>query len=340
MPRTPTRPLALLALAGMAALAAAQPADRAPTSPPLRGPSVEDTSIPGTARAFATSADMAGPQTRMLNREVPMGDFLAAIRSLGAPETPEDLRLTPAQREQFQAVVRDFTQAQREHMQAHREELATLAPTLGFDPSEMGRAEQMFAQRLDQGQRRARRALDGQTDDTMTPNAAGAPRPARAPEQIIRERIGQNPTPEQRAALDRLRQIRDSGPSMLEAQTLAWNILTQPQQQHAQTHLDQARQRVEAQRGEMYVQEMSRQIEGEMDRRTDAAPGSAAQRLHRLIDTLNPQEQEALLRLLETRLQGRLQELGGAARTRPGAVRQPPPPSMDQVNVPAPSNPV
>lgn len=161
----------------------------------------------------------------------------------------------------------------------------------------------------------------------------GAP----SPERIIRERVGANPTPEQRHALERLREIRAGAPSALEAQTRAWNILNPQQQAFVQGRLDESRQRLEAQRGEMYVQEMARQIEGDPRRAPPGMPeapaGSSAERLHRLIDTLSPEEQAMLLRLLETRLpELRERARSGQGPDQPG--RRPPPPPMDRINVP------
>lgn len=343
-------PALIFSVVGLAALPAlAQPAGGRPESRPgprpdqppppvLRGPAVEDSSIPGTQRAFAMTGDMSGPQARMLNREVPMGEFLGAIRALNGPETPDDLHFSPPQREQFQSIVREFGQAQRAYMQDNRDELMALGRTLGFDPTELGRAEQMFTQRLDQGERRLRRAAEGRPD--LPPEEMDR----RSPEQMVRERIGGNPTPEQRAALERLREIRDAGPSVLEAQTKAWNVLNDQQQAFVQTRIDEARERQRAERGEMYVEEMAGRLAAERADRParNARPGQpaqggpAAERLHRMIDEMTPDQQQMLLRFLEVRFERRTPDTEPGRPAQRGGVRQPPPPGMDRIQVPDP----
>jgi len=387
-------PALLFSVVGLApAIAGAQP-DR-PASPPplrdaqreplLRGPAVEDAGIPGTNRAFSNDGAMRGPQERVLDREIPMPEFMRALRALNEPETPDDLHLTPEQRESLGAIAREHAQAMRQHLEAHREEIAGLGQTLGFDPMELQRAEQAFGQRLAENERRVGRTAEprsatvgeaaprnGQAPGAQrragrpgapvasaadAANAADAspaqpPSQQRRPEQIIRERLGDNPTPAQRGALERLRQIREGGPSGLEAQTKVWNQLSPPQQQFVQARLDETRARIQAERGEMYVQEMmgrdgpigqgapGRPLppggEAQREAMVDAlaAPGSTGERLHRLIDRLSPEQQERLLRYVETRLN----QSGGPGRpdARPGQPgRRPlPPPSMDEVDVP------
>lgn len=319
---------------------------------------------------------MRGPQERMLNREIPMPEFMRAIRGLNAPETPVELNLTPAQRESLAAIAREHAQATRQHFQAHREEIAGLAETLGFEPMELERAEALFTQRLTGEPRRAATAArngapspDGQgqaarprrareSDPSGEPGTAGGPDTTdamagtdvpppepRRPEQIIRERVGENPTPAQRGALERLRKIRESGPSGLEAQTRVWNSLTPPQQQFVLARVEEGRARVQAERGEMYVQDlMQREGAGlpaeqrEVMAAAIADPGSTAERLHRLIDRLTPQQQERLLRYVETRLAQAPPDGGPAPARRQDSApgRRPPPvPRMDEVDVPS-----
>ncbi|MCB9840178.1 MAG: hypothetical protein H6809_00830 [Phycisphaeraceae bacterium] len=353
MPSSTLRTLASIAgLAAIATASLAQPRstrqDRAPEPPALRGPTVEDTTIPGTARSFSMESGAATPQTRFLNREVPMGEFLGAIRALNAPETPDDLALTPQQRETFADIVREHGRAMREHMAAHRDELVDLGQALGFSPDQIAGAERNAVDRLDFAERRAGAAARGLRDPAAAEGDAG-PRGPR-PEQAIRQRLTENATPEQRAAAERLREIRDAGPSVLEAQTQAWNVLTEPQQAFVLERLEQGRRRAEAQRDEMYVEEMAGRLRAENAQRPGrplaapgasqpAQPGSAAERLHRLIDRLSPEQQERLLQMLEARMGDRLD---GAPQARPGQAGarrpvSPAPPTMDQIDVPTPN---
>ncbi|MEZ6235302.1 MAG: hypothetical protein R3B68_14030 [Phycisphaerales bacterium] len=350
----------LTAIAGLAAIATAalaQPRaprpDRAPEPPVLRGPAVEDSTIPGTARTFSMESGAAAPQARFLNREVPMGEFLGAIRALNAPETPDNLALTPQQREAFAEIVREHGRAMREHMAAHRDEAESLGRILGFSPDQIAGAERNAVDRLALAERRAGAAARGPRDPAAAERDAGSRGPR--PEQAVRQRLSENATPEQRAAAERLREIRNAGPSVLEAQTQAWNVLTEPQQAFVHERLEEGRQRAEAQRGEMYVEEMAGRLRAENAQRPPSrqaarplaapdaaapqpAPGSAAERLHRLIDRLTPEQQERLLQMLEARMGDRL---SGAPQARPGQAggrrpSAPPPPTMDQIDVPPP----
>lgn len=360
----------LVLVVGLASAAEAQPDRSSRQAPPppapaaqqplLRGPAVQDAGIPGTQRAFSVDGATRGPQQRMLNREIPMPDFMGAIRGLNAPDTPHELNLTAEQREVLAAVAREHAQAVRVHLEAHREELGRLAATLGVDPSELAMREATI---VPQPGRQPGRATGSARVTEPRPAAPGAsrqpdrtataPSPAQPPlaapgrpEQRIRERLGDDPTPAQREALERLREIREAGPSALDAQTRAWNALAQPQQQFVLARIQEGRARQQAQRGEAYVREMMQRQEAGLPNDQRAAmsdalaePGSPAERLHRLIDRMTPRQQERLLRSLE----GRLSEQPPAARPgRPGRPaqpdRRPPPPAprMDQVNVPKP----
>lgn len=350
LPRLGVSAALLFSVVGAAAIAAQpeRPArTRAEQPPLLRGPSVDDAGIPGTARAFSMDEMAAGAPQRALNREIPMNEFMGAIRDLNGPTAPEGLHLTPPQREAMAAIIREHGDALREHMAGHRDELVELGEVLGFDPTESQRFERVMDQRLADGERRARRSVGAETArGARGGETSDAPTPAgRSPEEVVRARVGENPTPEQRGALERLRQIRTGGPSGLEAQTKAWNVLTTPQQEFVHARLEEGRARMEARRGEMYVEQMvgragDAQASDRAPQRPPApgAQGGAAQRLHRIIDELSAQEQEMLLRMIETRLQQRRTQ-GAGQPGQPGPGRRPQPPGMDRINVP-PADPV
>jgi hypothetical protein len=62
--------------------------------------------------------------------------------------------------------------------------------------------------------------------------------------RAIREQAdnGVQPTEEQRAALQRLRELRDAGPKAEDAHARMWAVLTEPQQQYVRARLDEAQQ--------------------------------------------------------------------------------------------------
>lgn len=350
-----TRPITTrLALVGLL-LCAGSAMSAQPERPPLRGPTVAETGVPGVQRSFTMEDGMRGPQARMLNREIPMAEFMSAVRALGGPDAPPGLALTPAQRDTLAQIARGQAQALRGHLAAHREELTRHARTLGVEPELLIDADRPAADRLplpdrrpDAAPRLERRAARGdaaQADPSPRPAAGqpGADRPARTPEQAIRERIGDTPTPAQREALQRLREIRASGPGTLETQTRAWNALNPDQQRFVQERLGEARARQERARGEMAVREPAARGQDPAAAPRPARPASpdaAAARLHRLIDELSPQEQDALLAMIEARLQQRRGVQGGPPGTRPDPARRPSPPPMERINVPSPTDPL
>ncbi len=106
-------PIALLALVGLAAMATTAIAqddkrperEARPERPMLAGPKVREQRVPGVESGFSAQTGLG---SRMGGQTVPPQVFRRAIGDLMAQDAPQEIRLSPEQRERITAHVRDF----------------------------------------------------------------------------------------------------------------------------------------------------------------------------------------------------------------------------------------
>lgn len=270
-----------LALAiGAGALGADEkPADpKADPASVLSGPQVEDRDVPGASSTFGDS-EMKPPQDR--ERPVLHRAFMMALRDLGGDEAPAGVRATPEQIDQVREIDREFRDLQRAYMQEHREEMRDLMRQVrprdnaGPDdaaPRERGRP----GQRAEPGARRPGRG--GPPDE----NAAPGPGPGGPPDGARnRGRAPIDPeslSDEQRAAFERVKEIRAAGPQPEAFHARMWELLTPEQRTFVENRLAEIREGGEAMlrqraRGEAPPErrqgEPRRDRERRLDRNTD-----------------------------------------------------------------------
>lgn len=304
--------LSVLIASGLAIAAPPAPPVRPtpPTSPdaPLRGPSVEDRAVPGVTPTFGEMEDK-----RMRAARVPMRVFLAAIRSLDAQDTPESLRLTPAQQEELASIETELRTAMRT----------------------MARDRKQNAQRPEPGERMRNRGPRPDADDggdapaqnerrrerVRRGDRAGAP----APEGMDDMRIMEG---QRRERLERAMNA-EASPEIEAVRVRAWAMLDEAQQDLVRAEIDIKMEEIRAERE-------ARRGEGKPELSDENAPArergrAVRQRLNQMspeeilqrIDQLPPERRE---RALE-RFRRYLEEQEAADK---------PAPDMDEVEVPAP----
>lgn len=289
-------PSAALLLA-LAAGALAQPSPPPPPPPhaPLGGPAVDDVNLPGKGRTFGQGMDMdrkpAGRiDARLLQR---------AIVSL-REDAPEDIALSDDQADEIRGIMDEFRAEMRAFRTEHAEELSRLRGMAGMQ-------NQPPAPRDDQRERGQRRAGPPDGAGPNDPPPEGAP-PRKGP----RGERGPRPEPtvEQQAARQQLRELMAKGPNPEAYQARIWEAL-RPEQR------DELNRRLEGMRKEMNAQQQG--PEGErigppggpgreagQERKGPGEPGARqgrGQRGERMREAMkDPEKRERIMQRLQQRL--------------------------------------
>lgn len=205
----------IIAAAG-APVAFAEPSEKPASDAPLKGPQVKDRNVPGGKSKFGE-----GEKQRREGRPEPIL-FMAAIRGLGAEETPENVRASSDQVEKARAIFDEFREAERSYRDEHAEEFRTLREQAGMGEMRRGRGG----------------------DD------AGQPGERRRPSREDRKEAKADLTPEQQAAREKLRELNEKGPKFDDYQTKVWALLSAEQQTFVKGRMEEIRKEVEAARAE------------------------------------------------------------------------------------------
>lgn len=223
--------------------AAAQNSDQTKPNDPaqtLKGPDVKDRDVPGSKSSFGDS-QMDPAKGR--ERPVPHMMFMAALRSLTGDDVPKDLHATQDQADTIKSLDQDFRDARRAYMKEHADEIRDLMKQIR--PGGADRPQH----------RRAQRPRSGDSDQPGRQGAPGPRGPRGAPGDGPGPRIDPSTlNDEQRAALDKLKEIRAKGPSIEDCHTKMWAVLTPEQQAYVKGRIaemqEQAAQRMrDRQRG-------------------------------------------------------------------------------------------
>lgn len=323
---------ALLAAVGLAFIALAEP-PKDFRQDPLSGPAVKDNSVPGERPGFAGAAR---PEKREGSQEIPHRAFMSSIQDALGESAAENLRVSPEQREQIQAISERFDSAQRDFFAKHKDEFGNIRPG-DIRPGALGEG-------------RAVRKEAGKNKDAPQ-EPAGRPAPEMEDGQKKADRD---------ATMERARELRNAAPKPADSHKQIWALLRQEQQAAVQVKLDEFKARVKEREGQAYMEREKKKLEqqfnsdkpGKKDKTPDAAapnspdsprrPAAARgdnerrERLNRLFDQLSPEQRDQLLARLENMMSER-----GVNPPRDGkrTPRQPgdekkPAPGMDEVNVP------
>lgn len=95
-------------------------------TPPLSGPTVDETRVPGVVQQFGEGTDRIG----MASRPIPQRIYEAIFRKLVGDETPEADRLTEDQQAALKEIRDDHEAAVREYTSEHQDELRRIRRTL------------------------------------------------------------------------------------------------------------------------------------------------------------------------------------------------------------------
>lgn len=215
----------LLACASCSTLARAD-------DPPLKGPKVKDSSVPGESRPFgaerrADRKDRAGAIAHPV--------FMRAVHALEGDDTPKDLHLTPEQDKRIDEIDAEFRTQMRTYVADHHEEVAQLlrdlpaaerqraSDRLGWGRPADARAKGAAAKGANKGQNKG--GAKSSTDDAMVPNET-------------------DPSPQaSETARQRLRELRDGAPQPAEAHAKIFGVLTAPQKAAVEAELKKLEQR-------------------------------------------------------------------------------------------------
>lgn len=222
-----TRSLILAACLAAPAPLLAEPAGTG-NSDPLGGPSVKDRDMPGGRGKFGKGA---GERGRPEHPGMRFAAFLGAVRSLNGPDAPDNVRPSDEQIDAVRTVAEEFRAKAEEFRAAHAEEIEQLQKEAGIEPGEFG-------------------------PGPGGPGGPGGPRDENAkPHGKAREKMkerardraqGGEPkeiTPEQQAAREKLRALREQGPNPEEYRAVIWKMLSPEQQQYVEERLGEMRER-------------------------------------------------------------------------------------------------
>jgi hypothetical protein len=234
----------------------------------------------------------------MAAERVPMRAYLMSLSKLRGEDVSPEIRLSDEQEDKISQIQAEFMAATRQFAAAARE-----------------------------GQRR--RGRDGRAPDAMQEPMNDRPQGRPAPE-------ARRPDPA------RVEELRRNAPRPEDYQVKIWAVLSEPQREVVTKELEQVKEELRQRREQQYMERQAAQ-------RNPAAPGAgqapgqppvqrpAAERVRRIMEKLQqlpPEEREQLLRRIEEELDRRT---GGGQIRRPAREAGPkPPPSMDDVPVPAP----
>lgn len=317
---------AMLAFAGLASTASAEP----PPPPdrkhahPLGGPGVDDVNLPGRGRKFAQGMDMdRKPAGRTNSRAI-----MQTLGTLGDPETPDDLRLTDDQREQIRAIADEFRDQMREFREQHKDEFEKLRDAAGRPergPREgrgqrggPDRDDRAPRDRDDNDMRAGPQNADAQRDDNAPPpprQREGRRGPGPRPER-------DEPSADQKAARQQLRDLMSKGPKIEDFQARLWDVLTPAQRELANQRLEAFRDQAPPREGQ---RRRDRQGRPDMQGDDNNQPGPGAtdddraerrrqamqdperrermiERLRERMETMTPEDRERAQRRLDRML--------------------------------------
>lgn len=305
--------------------------------PGLRGPAVRDRNVPGVEGSFGEGAE---GKKRSQAMRLPPNVFREAMETIMGEDAPENVRVTPAQREKFEGWFQEFQESARQYQRAHRQEIQDLRKKAGDSnrPRRPGGAPEN-ADAMKPADEEAAAA-----QDRMRQLMEGAPRV-----EDVYTKVWAELTEPQRQAVDgRIAEFRER-----QAREREENYVRQKSGKKA-AGAEQARsmerERSDAPQGEAV--RPSRPPEGGPGRPPNrpnarAGEGSGAnvsperrERIMRMLGRLTPEQQDQVI----ARLEERLREAGLGGEPGQGPRRNPdgrrggpkPPPPMDEVNVPPP----
>ncbi|MDX2146125.1 MAG: hypothetical protein SFZ23_01280 [Planctomycetota bacterium] len=342
--------LSIVLAAGLAATGLVSSATLAQGEAPLSGPKSRAEEVPGQNKTFADA------RARYAERSVGQEEFLRAFRVLRGDAAAPEVKLTGEQEEKLRELERSLRQEQREYVQSHRAELATLGQTLGMpmpamsdEPGKARENERAFRQWMNQlRQQNATRGAKGQAKADAASGKTG--------DQMQGDPMG-NASPEDRArdkARDRLRQIFQGAPKPEETQTRMWAVLSPEQQKLVRAEVDRVRAEQNGRAGEALRERM-----GKADKPLTLDDPRIPERLRERIKNMSPEDREKAMERLRQRLDNQRNNAagnpakpagdagngkgeGGKGKSGKGRGKSSdakPAPSMDEVDVPSPDEP-
>ncbi|MEO1008895.1 MAG: hypothetical protein AAFX79_10020 [Planctomycetota bacterium] len=326
MPHAASRLIALFAVAGLATAAAGQAEPHAepeaeaqagaPAPPLLSGPEVRDERLPGAESSFS---EAPGAMSRYADRTVPPRAFRRALGELSAPDAPENIRLSGAQRDRIGGLVRAYEREVAEFRRTHADELRALRSAgrrgeRGADGGDRPRPPRSRAERS--------RPADAQPGEMEAPREAQRPGD-RAP---ARTAAGNPSAPE--GLRERARELRAMMPSPVDTQNKIWAELNDDQRAHLEAVLERFsaqrdqqaeqrdRERYRKQIGDRFAEmpdapagdatELRRWFEAQPEdvrqrvrQRLEAIPAERREQLVQRLQQMSPEQRQRLLRRLQ-----------------------------------------
>jgi hypothetical protein len=278
-----------------------------PGEPVLRGPKVEEVSVPGESRAFGGSLARG-------SSEIPHRVFLRALDALRGREAPSEVRISAEQERALREAEEAFRRDQAEYFARHREEIRGLAGALGVEAPvniPTHRLVELLRSRV-----RAE-AGSGRSGGGTEAGAMADPK-----EQAHAEAVG------------RLRELAEGAPKPRDLHVRLWAVLNEAQREHVLSMLRAHRDEAMAERrGQLGLSgDMGGAMQGAPKPITDINDPRLPEAVRERLAGLSERERARVLERLNERLR---QEGRGGGGGRSGRESKPPP-SMDEVLVPLP----
>ncbi|HVZ93881.1 MAG TPA: hypothetical protein VG797_05175 [Phycisphaerales bacterium] len=206
---------------------------------PLGGPKVKDNDAPGNRPSFGDG--VAAGKDGKRGPGIPFEAFLTSVRSLSADGAPENVRLTAEQQEKLQAIVSEFQSEMREFRAQHESELKELREKAGLPEGAGGAGARRPGAKG--GKDAGSENNTGADQKPALDDRAGKPRAGTKGAKGKPGASGQEVTPEQAAAREKLRELRAQGPKPDVLRSKAWSVLNSDQQAYVQGKLNEMRMR-------------------------------------------------------------------------------------------------
>ncbi len=302
--------------------------------PVLKGPAVDDHSVPGQRGKFGGPGQGKGKERE---QALPPRLMIQAIEVLKKDSTPAEARLTDAQEQKIRAVQEEFRSSQREFVQANREEIVKLRSQLGPE------ARKKVDERLRSlpGIGGPGRGPGGADKALGRPDGKGKGQEPKADEKD--DMMQQAAPAQQEAAIARLKELVEKAPDPKDAQTKAWAVLSDPQKAIVKKEIERLRMQGPDRKGGPKPDGAAPGGEHPGPMLPPGAIGPDGKldmsklppRMRERLESLTPEQREAAIKRLQQKGRPGAGEKGGVKRERAEDGSKPAP-SMDEVDVPKP----
>jgi len=276
--------VSFVSLAALAAMASAQGAS--PSDQPLKGPKVQDETVPGESRRFSSGAQ---GRKDSVGGNIPHKTFMKAIDSLRGDQADSAVRLAKDQIAKLEEIEVELKAAQRSYMQEHRAEI--MKARRDADPAVRRRIDTLLSQL--QGTKRSK---IGEGDaDAMEPAAKDQTSKDSGDAMQDEKMTDQGESGAAKANREMLKQLFEGAPKAEDYHGKMWAILTEAQREAVQKEIAKSKAELEAKKTPKKAA-LKNKGEADADLDLSALPAKVRERLRNMTPE---QREEAIRRFLE-----------------------------------------